>query len=92
MFMSGFSTESAFLRARPQADLDYLSQLIRVHQLVGVTTEKDAVKLPGGFLDEHRIYVLKIDFNLTGEDRKIFQETLLRSLPIPQVSPMVGEA
>ncbi|MCH7858970.1 MAG: tetraacyldisaccharide 4'-kinase [Candidatus Marinimicrobia bacterium] len=74
------------------ADLVQLSQLIREHQLVGVTTEKDAVKLPAAFIDEHRIYALRIEFNLTGEDRKIFQETLLRCLPIPQASPTVGEA
>lgn len=73
-------------------DLDHLSQLIDAHQLVGVTTEKDAVKLPEAFIDEHRIYALQIEFNLTGEDRKIFQETLLRCLPLPKVSPMAGEA
>ena len=74
------------------ADLDHLAQLLSEHQLVGITTEKDAVKLPDAFLDEHRIYALRIDFNLTGEDRKIFQETLLRSLPVPKVSPTLGAA
>ncbi len=73
-------------------DIAYLSGLTEDNQLAVVTTEKDAVKLDGDFLADHRVYALRIEFRLTGQDLKTFQDTLAQHLPLPQITPAAGEA
>ena len=73
-------------------DITYLSGLTEDNQLTVVTTEKDAVKLDRGFLADHRVYAVRIEFRLTGQDLKTFQDTLAQYLPLPQLTPAAGEA
>lgn len=74
------------------ADLAYLSELTENNRLTVVTTEKDAVKLDPAFPAGHRVYAVRIEFELTGQDLKTFQDTLMEYLPLPQVTPTPGEA
>ena len=73
-------------------DLKYLSGLSEAGQLVMVTTEKDAVKLEGDFLANHRVYAVRIEFELSGNDLEVFNDTLATYLPVPKITPSVGEA
>ena len=73
-------------------DMAYLSGLTEDNRLTVVTTEKDAVKLDRGFLDDHRVYAVRIEFRLTGQELKTFQDTLAQYLPLPQITPAMGEA
>lgn len=73
-------------------DLAYLSELTENNRLAVITTEKDAVKLDSDFLAGHRVYAVRIEFQLTGQDLKIFQDTLMQYLPLPQITTTPGEA
>ena len=73
-------------------DMAYLSGLTEDNRLTVVTTEKDAVKLDRGFLAEHRVYAVRIEFRLTGQELKTFQDTLVQYLPLPQLTRTAGEA
>ncbi len=73
-------------------DMTYLAGLTEDHQLVIVTTEKDAVKLDSGFLTDHRVHAVRIEFRLSGQDFEIFRDTLVKCLPLPQITPAAGEA
>lgn len=73
-------------------DMAYLSGLTEENRLTVVTTEKDVVKLDRGFLNDCRVYALRIEFRLTGQNLKTFQDTLAQHLPLPQITPAAGEA
>ncbi len=73
-------------------DIAYLSGLTEENRLAVVTTEKDVVMLDRDFLADHRVYALRIEFRLTGQDLKTFQDTLAQHLPLPRITPATGEA
>ena len=73
-------------------DLAYLSRLACEQGLAVVTTEKDAVRLDPVFLREQRVLAVRIIFHPAGQAGEILREVLARCLPLPQVSPEVGEA
>ena len=73
-------------------DLAYLSRLAGDNHLVVVTTEKDAVKLDGGFLAARRVYTVRVEFHLAGPHLAAFRDMLVQCLPLPQVTPPPGEA
>jgi len=71
-------------------DRAYLLELAKADGTVIVTTEKDAVKLGRDF--RPGVYALRIEFSLSEAGRKVFEETLLRCLPLPPRSQTAGEA
>ncbi len=78
--------------AYTRADLEILADLAAPPETVLITTEKDAVKLPGDFLAGHEVYSLKIEFTISGADLKKLDEVLLGCLPIPRSTAPAGEA
>ena len=73
-------------------DLAHLSELTEGKRLVMVTTEKDAVKLNSDFLAKYRVYTLRVEFHLEGENLEVFRNTLAACLPLPPITQEVGEA
>ncbi|MFB0515425.1 MAG: tetraacyldisaccharide 4'-kinase [Candidatus Neomarinimicrobiota bacterium] len=75
-----------------RADMAYLAGLTEDSRLAMVTTEKDALKLDRDFLAAHQVYMLRIEFRLAGPDFETFRDLLALRLPLPQITPSVGEA
>jgi len=73
-------------------DMAYLSSLTENGRLALVTTEKDAVKLDRGFLADHQVYMVRIEFCLAGRDFETFRDLLAQCLPLPRITPAAGEA
>ncbi|MEE9162015.1 MAG: tetraacyldisaccharide 4'-kinase [Candidatus Neomarinimicrobiota bacterium] len=73
-------------------DLRYLSELTEGNRLVMLTTEKDAVKLEQGFVEDHRVYAVRIEFRLGGPELETFGAVLAQRLPLPRATPAAGEA
>ena len=68
------------------ADFKELSQLLSRADGVMITTEKDAVKLPGEFLDSQAVYALRINFEIVGAELEKLTALLLDCLPAPSAS------
>jgi tetraacyldisaccharide 4'-kinase len=73
-------------------DLAYLSGLGEGKELVMVTTEKDVVKLDNDFLAANKVYALRMEFKLRGDNLDAFRDVLVNLLPLPRATGSAGEA
>lgn len=73
-------------------DLAKLGSLADNANMVMITTEKDAVKLPEEFVKNYEVYCLPVGVAFSDEDASAFEEILMRCLTVPQHRAMHGQA